>query len=81
MRLALSMSGSLLVGVAEVVVYAGYIRRVGEAKALEKKKKEVKTIVNTWIVGGDEKVEEPVMLVPKEESEDVKARRRKKDID
>lgn len=80
MRLALSMSGSLLVGVAEVVVYAGYIRRVGEAKTQEKKVKEVKEIVNTWVVGADEKEEDSITLKPKEESEDVKARRRKKDI-
>jgi hypothetical protein len=80
MRLALSMSGSLLVGVAEVVVYAGYIRRVGEAKTQEKKVKEVKEIVNTWVVGADEKEEDSITLKPKEESEDIKARRRKKDV-
>jgi len=82
MRLALSMSGSMLVGVAEVVVYAGYIRRVGEAKKEEKKRKEVKEIVNTWVVGaGDEKSEQAntILLKSKEDAEDVKARRRKKD--
>ncbi|KAE8444656.1 hypothetical protein EG329_014404 [Mollisiaceae sp. DMI_Dod_QoI] len=82
MRLALSMSGSMLVGVAEVVVYAGYIRRVGEAKKEEKKKKEVKEIVNTWVVGaGDEKSEQAdaILLKSKEDEEDIKARRRKKD--
>lgn len=51
-RLALSLSGSLLVGIAEVVVYSGYIRRVGDAKGKEKSIKEVKEVVNTWIVGG-----------------------------
>ncbi|PMD19189.1 hypothetical protein NA56DRAFT_575805 [Hyaloscypha hepaticicola] len=50
-RLALSMSGSILVGIAEVVVYSGYIRRVGEAKGKERGVKEVKEIVNTWVVG------------------------------
>ncbi|CZR57722.1 uncharacterized protein PAC_07611 [Phialocephala subalpina] len=82
-RLALSMSGSMLVGVAEVVVYAGYIRRVGEAKKEERKVKEVKEIVNTWVVGADdEKAEEtdPILLKSKEDEEDVKTRRRKKDI-
>lgn len=80
MRLALSMSGSLLVGVAEVVVYAGYIRRVGEAKTKEGKVKEVKEIVNTWVVGVDEKEEDPITMKLKEESEDVKARRLKKEV-
>ncbi|TAQ83272.1 hypothetical protein B7494_g8404 [Chlorociboria aeruginascens] len=51
-RLALSMSGSLLVGIAEVVVYSGYLKRVGEAKGKEKQLKEVKEVVNTWVVGG-----------------------------
>ncbi|KAF8855432.1 hypothetical protein BDZ45DRAFT_804983 [Acephala macrosclerotiorum] len=82
-RLALSMSGSMLVGVAEVVVYAGYIRRVGEAKKEEKKVKEVKEIVNTWVVGADDdKSEEavPALLESKADPEDAKARRRKKVI-
>lgn len=82
-RLALSMSGSMLVGVAEVVVYAGYIRRVGEAKKEERKVKEVKEIVNTWVVGADDEISKgavPVLLKSKEDLEDAKARRRKKDI-
>ncbi|KAK5280532.1 hypothetical protein LTR16_006862, partial [Cryomyces antarcticus] len=37
-RLALSMGGSALVAVAEVVVYGGYIRRVGEAKGAERER-------------------------------------------
>lgn len=83
MRLALSMSGSLLVGVAEVVVYSGYIRRVGEAKMQEKKVKEVKEIMNTWVVGVDDKKPEqvdPVTLKPKKDDEEAKARRRKKNV-
>ncbi|RFU33483.1 hypothetical protein B7463_g2910, partial [Scytalidium lignicola] len=54
-RLALSMSGSLLVGVAEVVVFGGYLRRVGEAKEKEKERgmKEVREVVGRWVVGGD----------------------------
>jgi len=50
-RLALSMGGALIVGVAEVVIYAGYIRRLGEAKTKEKKTKEVKSISETWATG------------------------------
>lgn len=83
MRLALSMGGSMVVGVAEVVVYAGYIRRIGEAKKEAGKLKEVKEIVNTWVLGADdEKPEEAEVVLhkSKEDTEDVKARRRKKDI-
>jgi len=53
-RLALSMSGSVLVGIAEVVVYSGYLRRVGEAKADEKGVVEVKEVIKTWVVGPEE---------------------------
>lgn len=53
-RLSLSMSGSILIAVAEVAIYSGYMRRMGEAKSKEGKLKEVKEIVNTWVVGGDE---------------------------
>lgn len=47
-RLALSMGGALIVGIAEVVIYAGYLRRLTEAKSKEKGKKEVKSITETW---------------------------------
>ncbi|KFX88212.1 hypothetical protein O988_09116 [Pseudogymnoascus sp. VKM F-3808] len=48
-RLALSFAGSLLVAVAEVVVYFGYIRKVKESVKEEKAVKEVKRLVNTWV--------------------------------
>ncbi|KAM0143924.1 hypothetical protein ACHAPC_005655 [Botrytis cinerea] len=78
-RLALSMSGSLLVGIAEVVVYMGYIRRVGEAKGQAKKLQEVKKVMKTWVVGGDAMDEqiEPVAIGEKDVIEDAKPRRRK----
>ncbi|EKD14913.1 uncharacterized protein L3040_003873 [Drepanopeziza brunnea f. sp. 'multigermtubi'] len=82
-RLALSMSGSALIGVAEVVVYSGYLRRVGEAKGKEKKVKEVKEIVKTWVVGAgkslDEEAEESsVKIESKEDEKGVRARKRTK---
>jgi hypothetical protein len=49
-RLGLSMGGSLAVAVAEVVVYSGYVRKVKEAKLLEKKKPEIKEIVASWVL-------------------------------
>lgn len=82
-RLALSMSGSVLVGVAEVVVYSGYIRRVGEAKGKEKSVKEVKEIVKTWVVGAGEKLGEEdttsINIGSTHILDDIKARRRKID--
>jgi TMEM199 family protein len=82
-RLALSMSGSILVGVAEVVVYSGYIRRVGEAKGKEKGVKEVKEIVNTWVVGAREGSQlddaDSISIEPTNLQNAVKARRRLKD--
>ncbi|TKA67540.1 hypothetical protein B0A49_07623 [Cryomyces minteri] len=53
-RLALSMGGSALVAVADVVVYGGYIRRVGEAKGaeMERERREVREVVETWSIGG-----------------------------
>lgn len=83
-RLALSMSGSILVGVAEVVVYSGYIRRVGEAKGKEKKVKEIKEIVKTWVVGAEQDAEPSeiddtsVIIEYKDEDGEMKARQRRK---
>ncbi|KAG9248239.1 endoplasmic reticulum-based factor for assembly of V-ATPase-domain-containing protein [Calycina marina] len=56
-RLALSFGGSLLVGLAEVVLYLGYVRKVGESKGKEKGIIEVKEIMRTWVVGGVDKSE------------------------
>ena len=53
-RLGLSMGGSGMVGVAEVVVYAGYIRRLKEARKKGKNKIEIKEIIKTWVIGGEE---------------------------
>ena len=81
-RLALSMSGSLLVGIAEVVVYWGYIRRVRDAKSQAKDLREVKEVVKTWLVGGGKDKdddEKHVAIGSKEDVGSVKARRQKKD--
>ncbi|KAH0542107.1 hypothetical protein FGG08_003487 [Glutinoglossum americanum] len=52
-RLGLSMGGSGIVGVAEVVVYAGYLRRLKDAKEKVKREVERKEVVKTWVVGGE----------------------------
>ena len=81
-RLALSMSGSMLVGIAEVVVYWGYIRRVRDAKSKAKDLQEVKEVMKTWVVGGvgDGDVGEKLVAIgPKEDSSNTNVRQRKKD--
>lgn len=52
-RLALSLGGSLVVAVAECAIYWGYVYRVQSAKEKEKGVKEIKEVVSTWEVGGD----------------------------
>ncbi|OBT52910.1 hypothetical protein VE04_06382 [Pseudogymnoascus sp. 24MN13] len=48
-RLALSFAGSILVAVAEVGVYFGYIRKVKESVMEERAVKEVREVVDTWV--------------------------------
>ncbi len=60
-RLALSMGGSVLIALAEAVVYAGYLRRVKDAREQGKKQVEVKEIIKTWVIGSDR--EKSVQLI------------------
>ena len=82
-RLALSMGGSIFVGVAEVVVYSGYIRRIGEAKEKAKGIKEVKEVVQTWVVGGGDYTEETdgqkSIMIEANEVPSTSTRKRKKE--
>ena len=49
-RLALSISGGMLVAVAEVVIYGAYLRRIAEAKRKEQTVIEKKEILDTWLL-------------------------------
>lgn len=70
-RLGLSMSGSGLVAVAEVVIYNGYVRKVKQAKMIEKKKPEIKEIIESWVIDGTSgKDTTSLPSVPKEKTED-----------
>ena len=69
-RLGLSMGGSGAVGIAEVVVYSGYVRKVAEAKKKEKKKPEIKKIVQSWVITGNEKNDGSVTVDPKDKLDD-----------
>ncbi|KAL8669236.1 MAG: hypothetical protein Q9168_006163 [Polycauliona sp. 1 TL-2023] len=80
-RLALCMGGSILVAVAEAVVYAGYLRRVKEARDKGKKHVEIKQIIKTWVIGGDEQASPQaapagIVLTPSASS-DVQLRQRR----
>ena len=78
-RLGLSMGGSGMIGVAEVVVYAGYLRRIKEARDKGKKNVEVKEIIKTWIIGGQHEkadLDEAILIAP-DASKDDELRRRK----
>ncbi|KAH7029088.1 endoplasmic reticulum-based factor for assembly of V-ATPase-domain-containing protein [Microdochium trichocladiopsis] len=51
-RLFLALGGSIVVAIAEVIVYSIFNWRIKEGGKREKKKKEHKEILNTWVVGG-----------------------------
>lgn len=63
-RLGLSMGGSGIIGVAEVVVYTGYLRRLKEAREKGKKEVEIKEVMKSWVIGGDESTTEGKALEP-----------------
>lgn len=81
-RLGLSMGGSGMIGVGEVVVYAGYIRRLKEAREKGKKQVEIKEIIKTWVIGGDEETDsqasqENVKTIISKTSNDKELRKRR----
>ena len=53
-RLFLSLGGSIVVAVAEVAVYSAYSWRMAEGEKKENRKKEVKEVMQTWVVGTDD---------------------------
>ncbi|ELR05864.1 hypothetical protein VC83_09232 [Pseudogymnoascus destructans] len=79
-RLALSFAGSILVAVAEVGVYFGYIRKVKESVMEEKAVKEVREVVDTWVANPNDnntsQVEEgkETMLLKGKDNEAVRRR-------
>ena len=65
-RLALSMIGSVLIAIAEAVVYSGYLRRVQESRAKDKKEVEVKEIIKTWVIGDDKEATKTIPIGTKQ---------------
>ncbi|KAL2171740.1 hypothetical protein VTG60DRAFT_1738 [Thermothelomyces hinnuleus] len=76
-RLFLTMGGSLVVGIAEVAVYSGYIWHLSQAKKKDKTIKEVKEVVQTWTVGAETKA---TVVGGESRDEDATLRRRHKDV-
>ncbi|KAK1753046.1 endoplasmic reticulum-based factor for assembly of V-ATPase-domain-containing protein [Echria macrotheca] len=78
-RLFLTMGGSIAVGIAEVVLYSGYIWHLGVEKKKDKTLKEVKQVVQTWVVGPEEKSGIVPRRVDHEGVGEPNVRRRRKD--
>lgn len=64
------MCGAFGIAVAEVAVYAGYVRKVREAKRVERRKPEIKEIVRSWILDKGEEREGSVGVGGKEKEGD-----------
>ncbi|KZL82628.1 vacuolar h+-atpase assembly protein [Colletotrichum incanum] len=84
-RIFLTLAGSILVLIAEVAVYSGYVWRMTEAKAKRKEPEEIKEVMQTWVLGeesgGDKSVEEKTMLLDtKSQDTDEGIRRRLKGL-
>lgn len=80
-RLLLTLGGSLLVGIAEIAIYSGYVWHLSEAKKKETKFKEVKEVVQTWVVDQDaekDKAMTPVEAWSKDDNEDTSTKMRKR---
>jgi hypothetical protein len=78
-RLFLTMGGSVVVGVSEVVVYQAYVWKMGDAKRGQGAVKEVREVVKTWVVGeegGGEGKGDAAMIMEGEEYRDGSVRRR-----
>jgi len=81
-RLLLAMGGAIVVGIAEVAVYSGYVWHLSEAKKKEKTFKEVKEVVQTWVVGAgtdDAKEKQAILVGSADRTLDDGMRRRRKD--
>ncbi|KAI1169522.1 endoplasmic reticulum-based factor for assembly of V-ATPase-domain-containing protein [Nemania sp. FL0916] len=91
-RLFISLGGALLVAITEVAVYSAYTWRMSRGEEKEKRKKETREVVQTWVVGKDgENGEEddkalgpdPICLTPQDppgHEPSIRKRRTKGDV-
>lgn len=75
-RLFLTLGGGIVVAIAEVAVYSIYVWKMGDAKGKQDAVKEVKEVVETWVVGEKEQEGNEVLIGPKED-EDVDGLRKR----
>ncbi|KAM0268350.1 hypothetical protein ACHAPA_005146 [Fusarium lateritium] len=62
-RLFLTMGGSILVAIAEVVVYNAYMWKMDEGRKKHGKVKEVREVVESWVLGEDGNEDEKTVLI------------------
>ncbi|KAK1994898.1 hypothetical protein LX36DRAFT_660139 [Colletotrichum falcatum] len=84
-RILLTLAGSIIVLVAEVTLYSGYVWRMTEAKTNRKEPEEVKEVMQTWVLsedgsGGKQGEDVTVLLNTKIPDTDEGIRRRLKDV-
>lgn len=75
-RLLLTLTGSIVVAICEVVVYNAYSWRMEEGERKQREAREVREVVQTWVVGDQEPEKpgyEPVLIPPKEHDADTDA--------
>ncbi|KAL4727755.1 hypothetical protein ACLX1H_004444 [Fusarium chlamydosporum] len=70
-RLFLTMGGSILVAIAEVVVYNAYMWKMEDGRKKHGKVKEVKEVVESWIVGKHDNEDEKTVLLKEEDDTKV----------
>lgn len=56
-RVLVSMLGAVVVGIAELALYVGFVMRTDDAKRKEKGRKEERTIQRTWVIEGKQKAD------------------------
>ena len=77
-RMLLTLGGSIAVAIAEVGVYQAYLWRLAQARERQGAVREVKELVETWVVGhdGQDKGEKPVLLKDRNDDAEGTVRRR-----
>ncbi|KAK1492494.1 hypothetical protein CTAM01_09911 [Colletotrichum tamarilloi] len=83
-RIFLTLGGAILVLIAEVAVYSGYVWRIGEAKSKTKEPEEIREVMQSWVLGKESKGgpagESTILLDTKSQDTDEGIRRRLKGL-
>ena len=73
-RLFLTLGGSIIVAIAEVAVYSGYVWRMEEGKRKNLQKEEVREVMKTWVLG--DQIEDQTVLLQEDSKEEQGVRKR-----